>query len=74
VFALISPGDLMCIVLDGGPSPPGKGRQFNVAFAKLLWPLVVFSFLYHAAATNLGKVSRKSVFLGYLRFIIWRKY
>jgi len=29
-------------VLDGGPdNPTARGREFDAAFAKLLWPLVV---------------------------------
>jgi len=41
LFEVETPGYPRNIVSDGSPRPP-RQREFNAAFAKLLWPLVFF--------------------------------
>jgi len=45
------------IVLDGGPDPPTpRGGGFDAAFAKLLWPFVLFAFLLCYCNTEIRRV------------------
>jgi len=56
-FGVNNPGGPRNIVLHGGPDPP-TARGIDAAFAKLLWPLVVFTAEFSTRVCNITSTLR----------------